>query len=237
MKKLSKAVAALLLVGVPIASVAATITIDFEEFAYGSSVGSYYNHGKDSLNRASGSYYGITFGGGTVKSTPTGAYLAGATTLTIDPAAVRAILGTDKYYITYNAGVYYQRDEREVRVTFEDGFSEPYNYIPGNASPDCRESNGCVNQYYGTMGGYGIFGGIDYAMAVKILFPTDRLDNLQIHSWSGSGPVASAKYIPGTYDLSRDIPEPASLALLGIGAVALMTRRRRKSHKIDTVFY
>lgn len=228
MKKLIGSVAMLLLAGVPIAATATSIVIDFEGFAYGTSVGNYYNHGKDSLNRVGSDYYGISFGGGTIKATPRGNYLTG-TTLTIDPAAVRAILGTEKYYITFNAGVYYQQDYRTVYVTFEDGFYEPNAYIPGNDSPDCRQG-GC-GIYYGTMGAYriGNFGGD--AMPIRISIPADRLDNVQIHSWNGSGSMVSAQPIFGTYELDRDIPEPASLALFGIGAAGILTRRYRNGRQ------
>jgi len=236
MKKLIGVVAGLLLVGVPLSSMATTIKVDFEEFAYGASIGDYYNHGKDSLNRASGSYYGLTFTGGTIKATPSGLYLAGATKLTIDPKAVREILGTDDYYITFNAGVYYQQDYRTVFVTYEDGFVEPHAYIQGNATPDCQVIYGCFNpEHMGTMGGYRITSAYLNIPAVSILFPTDRLDNLQIHARTGSGPLVTAPDIKGTDELSRDIPEPASIALLGIGAAALMTRRYRNNQKAHTI--
>lgn len=231
MKKMMGFVAGMLLVGMPIASMAATITVDFEGFAYGTSINDYYNHGKDSLNRGSGSYYGLTFKGGTIKNTPSGSYLAGATSLTIDPAAVRALLNTDSYYITFNAGVYYQQDYRTAYVTYENGFVEPAAYITGNSTPDCKEIYGCVNLHKGTMGGYRVTTGYPNVSAANILFPTDRLDNIQIHSWDGFSPIVQAPYIQGTDELSRDIPEPASLALLGIGAAGLLARRYRDGHK------
>jgi hypothetical protein len=235
MKKLIGVVAGLLLVGVPLASMATTITVDFEEFAYGTSISDYYNHGKDSLNRASGSYYGLTFTGGTIKATPSGSYLAGATKLTIDAKAVREILGTDDYYITFNAGIYYQQDYRSVFVTYEDGFVETSAYITGNATPDCKEINGCVNEHMGTMGSYRITSAYRNIPAISISFPTDRLDNLQIHARSDFDPLVTAPIIKGTHELSRDIPEPTSVALLGIGAAALLTRRYRNNQKAHTV--
>jgi hypothetical protein len=226
MKKLMAPLAVLLLAGSPIISNAATINVDFEEFAYGVSIGDYYNHGKDSLNRSSGSYYGLTFNGGKIKASPLGNYLAGATTLMIDPNAVRAFLGSVSYYITFNAGIYYQQDYRSVDATYEDGFFEPVAYVPGNATPDCVERLGCVNPHYGTMGGYSVATASSPATVVRIVFPTDRLDNLQIHSWDGTSPIATVEPIQGSHELTRDIPEPTSLALLGIGAAGLLTRYR-----------
>lgn len=227
MTKLFASLATTLVMSAPVAASASVININFEGFAYGTNINDYYNHGTDSLNRGSGEYYGITFSGGDIKATPRGNYLAGATTVTIDPAVVRSILGTNDYFIKFNGGVYYQRDERSVFVTYENGRSEPSAYIPGNDSPDCPVG-GC-GIYYGTMGSYslGIYeAGVDI---VRIVFPTDRLDNFQIRSMGDTSPPLPS--IRGSYELDRDIPEPASAALFGIGVAGLLAGRRRNIHK------
>jgi hypothetical protein len=216
-------VAALLMGGAPFAS-ATTIHIDFEEFAYGTVVGNYYNGGKDSYNRASGSYYGVSFGGGSVKYTPRGAYLSStgyrSLGMSLDPEVIRAILGTDQYYIGFNAGRY-DIDGGPADVRYENSFVDSI-WIAGNGNPNCGYLPGaCDNPYYASMGGYSTFAGVDGAGVTSISFNADRIDNI----WISSVPIRPSAIV-GSYTTDRDIPEPASIALLGVGAAALLARRR-----------
>ncbi|TQK10230.1 PEP-CTERM sorting domain-containing protein [Herbaspirillum sp. SJZ107] len=219
--------------GVTSLASATAITIDFEEFAYGTAIGDYYAGGKDSLNRASGPNYGLTFNGpSTIKNTPSGAYLAGFTYLTIDPNVVKSILKADAYYISFNAGVY-GFEERGIYARFESGLAEQNAYVSGNGSPDCgSHPDTCYRTIYqGQMGGYYV--GQGYGLndsAVSLTFPVDRLDNIQIHSYDASTTIIRPGIVTSSYETGRDIPEPATLGLLSIGAAALAFRSRsRKS--------
>jgi hypothetical protein len=137
-------------------------------------------------------------------------------------------LRTNDYFIQFNGGVYYQIDERSVNVAYENGIFESAAYIPGNDSPDCDGGHGC-GIYYGSMGAYTLSPYTPGVDIIKIIFPTDRLDNFQIRSRGDTSPPLSP--IRGTFELDRDIPEPASLALFGIGAAGLLAGRRRNSRK------
>jgi hypothetical protein len=223
MKSVVGSMAALLLVTAPFAS-AGNIKIDFEEFAYGVTIGDYYNHGADSLNRASGAYYGLTFGG-TIKFTPSGAYLSHGW-MTIDPDAVRSILGTDQYYVKFNAGRY-DIDGGPAFVSYEGVNKYDLTWISGNGNPYCGIWPGaCDHPYYGSMGGYVLSPWSPTSQIKSIGFDADRVDNIEIVAYTGDT-IRPASF-EGNYNNARDIPEPTSLALLGIGAGTLFVRRRRE---------
>jgi hypothetical protein len=217
--------AAVLTLTVAAPAVANSISISFEEFAHGVSVGDYHNGGKDSLGRAAGIDYGLTFNSGTIRHTTLGAYLSGRVELTIDVAKVTALLGTDNYYISFNAARHDIDGGDTVFVT-DSGYQDAQ-WIAGNGNPFCSGIALCNDGFYGRMYGYRLYAGTGVGSISGISFTTDRLDNLQIHAYDGSAFIVPG-LIPGSVVANRDIPEPASMALLGIGAVALLARRRRR---------
>jgi len=225
--------AAALITSSPLVS-ATTISLNFEEFAYGTLVNDYYNGGKDSYNRTGGNDYGIKFTGGRVQYTPSGAYLSGPTYITINPEKIRSILGSDSYYISFNAAVY-SVDYGNVFAKFESGLSEPNTYVNGNGNPMCPSRPEFCDYpvYHGQMGGYYVSTGIDIKdVALQIGFATDRLDNIQIHSYNGFENMIRPGSITRDYNTGRDIPEPASLALLCIGAAAFTVRRNKRKEDV-----
>jgi hypothetical protein len=234
-KSLYVSIAALLVAATPFAS-ATTISIDFEEFAYGTVIGDYYNHGKDSNNRASGAYYGVTFSGGSVKYTPRGAYLSSGPArvmgITIDPEVVRSILGTDMYYVTFNAG-WYGVDPAMSGAGYANGYNDII-YISGNGNPYCSsDPSYCDFPYHNSMGGYYTSVLFDNSPVIRVGFTADLVDNIQIHSLApGESPVRPPSIV-GSYATDRDIPEPASAALLSIGALALAARRRKRNSMVQ----
>jgi hypothetical protein len=217
---------AALLVAAPFAS-AASINLTFEEFAYGSSVGDCFNGGTDSLNRFCGNNYGISFRNDKVKYTPSGAYLSGGVQMGIDVDAVRSVLGSEKFYITFTAS-HYGLDATPLWVTFEDGFSEPQTYIAGTSNPYCTRFAENCTPYYGSSGTYRVVSYNGEALPTNIQFITDRLDNIQFHSYTGSLPPFQSTFRFGSAALDADIPEPSSIALLALGTVLLVRRRRQK---------
>jgi hypothetical protein len=217
--------AAVLTLFVAAPAVANSISISFEEFAHGVAIGDYHNGGKDSLGRAAGIDYGLTFNSGTIRHTTLGAYLSGRVELTIDVAKVTALLGTDNYYISFNGA----RHDIDGGPTFfgTDSGHRDAQWIAGNGNPFCSGIALCNDGFYGRMDGYRLYAGTGVGSISGISFTTDRLDNLQIHAYDGSAFIVPG-LIPGSVVANRDIPEPASMALLGIGAVALLARRRRR---------
>jgi hypothetical protein len=231
-KHLVACVTAALLV-TPFAS-AASIKINFEEFAYGVSVGDYYNGGQDSLGRASGAYYGVTFDGGTIKNMPIGGYLAGSPfdliTIRLNPDVIRTILGTDRYYMSFNIAAFGDPAGTTVMTYHENG-SEDQILLPSNSNFLCPEiPAACNDGRYGTLWGASI-GSNGYDALTRVTLPAYRLDNVELHAYPAGyeghfAPIPAT--IRGTYDTTRDIPEPASMALVGIGAAALLARRRQR---------
>lgn len=217
--------AAVLTLTVAAPAVANSISISFEEFAHGVTIGDYHNGGRDSLGRTSGNDYGLTFKGGTIRHTTLGAYLSGPVQLTIDVAKLTALLGTDDYYVSFNAARH--DPDGEFTYSFTDTGHLDATRIAGNGNPSCSGREPCNNAFHGAMAGYHIHPGTGVGSLSNIKFDIDRLDNLQIHAYDGSAFIVPG-LIPGSAEINRDIPEPASMALLGIGAVALLARRRRR---------
>jgi len=219
--RLTAPVAALLLLIAPLAS-ATTITFPLDNFAYGSKIGDFYNGGYDSLNRL-GVDYGISFRNETIKYTPRGAYLSGSVVMTLDADAIRAILGTDQYYITFNAsGTDF--DGSFAEILYDDKTIDGL-WINGNGNPYCGVRPGACYFPYQSMDGYLVYAG-GTSSPIRIAFHSYKLDNIEIHSLaSGQVPVRPPGVI--SFELDRDIPEPASLALFGVGVTALLARRRK----------
>jgi hypothetical protein len=223
-------IAALLLVAMPLAS-AKTIDIDLGGFAYGTTIQEYYNGGRDSLNRMGGHDYGISFSSGSIKYTPGGAYLSGGVSMSLDVDKIRSVLGTDQYYVSFNAGRY-DIDGGNARITYEDG-SRDFFWITASGNPYCGVRWECFDGYLGMQGGYVTYNGPNNnnAQVSSISFASDRVSHIQIHSLAGSQLRVQPPTIWAS-QLTRDIPEPASVALFSVGAAALLARRRRKSTMI-----
>lgn len=224
-KRFMGALAALLLASaLPVN--AGSIVLDFEAFISHSQIGDFYSGGRDSHNRQGYHDYGLSFRNESILHTSRGAFLGGPVELTIDPAKLRAALGSDKYYISFNAGRY-DVDGGPVFVLFEDGYVEPYTWVYGNANPYCpTDPRFCGIVHPGTMLSYRIYSPYGEAMATRIYFDTDRLDNLQFHAYTGGEYILPPPII-GSEPFDRVIPEPASMALLGVGMLGLLMRRRR----------
>jgi len=100
----------------------------------------------------------------------------------------------------------------------------------GSGNPVCNnrvENSNCHPTYINFMAGY-TTPTWNMSAVTDIYFQVNRLDNIVIHSFSAGDSTIRPPSIDATYALDREIPEPASAALLGIGALALLARRRRK---------
>lgn len=222
------AAAALCMAAAPFAS-ATTISLTFDYFAYGTDIHNYYNGGRDSLNRLGGENYGISFSNDSVRYTDRGGYLSGSVLMTLDANKIRAILGSDNYYISFSGAIDYS-DWGLASVGYEDGSYDsvplhtnwnPYCHTyPGGPAPTGPEVGACDMRDFGYLGGHYTYPGA----VTRISFYTSRLDNIQIHSYTGSETLVR----PASYYQGANIPEPGSLALLGAGAISFVLRGRRK---------
>jgi hypothetical protein len=225
---------AMLCIGTASAS-ATTITINLDGFAHGTEIRDYFNGGRDSLNRVGGDNYGLSFNGGSIKHTPLGAYYTG-TTLNINGSLLSSILGTEQYYVSFSAGRY-DVDGGFMSVRYDDDSMDMF-WISGNGNPYCGIMPGaCDFPHHGTMSGYVAYpyGTREITSKISsISFAVNRLDNIQIHSYTPGTALYRPPHFMGSYETARDIPEPASVLLLGVGALAMLTRRRNPARTVRT---
>lgn len=185
----------------------AAVLIDFEGIAAGASVNDYYNGGTDSLGNT-GTNYGVRFSGGEIRYNQLGAYLFGRTTVTFSTELS-------------GSGVSFMGDgwflDSMSTVCFSSGSCEPFLFESMSYQPPIGgQPAGTVPGWYP---GKVWPGNLPYADIVSITFNTAALDDLR---FNGVAPVANA-----------EVPEPGSIALLGLGVFGLVTAHRRKSAKIQ----
>lgn len=149
-------------------------------------------------------------------------------TIRLNPDVIRTILGTDRYYISFNIAAFGDVAGVLVPTDFENG-SHGQILLPSNGNPMCPEiPHACNDALYGTLRGYSI-GPDGSDNLTSLTLPAYRLDNVELHAFSGESDYPPIPpHIYGTYDTTRDIPEPASMALVGIGAAAWPARRRAR---------
>lgn len=199
-------------------------TITFNGVAYGANVADFYNGGTDSAGY-SGTNYGIHFNA-VVGNTIAGAYVNGHATMSF---AANLFGDNVPFYIQFNAS----------RYDVDGGNSFIYSgnniidtqWVGGNGNPYCNTQAQCNAMGYGyvyhsTMGGYYFYSD---GTATSVTFNTDRLDNVRFVLASEVGSNPRPPSLVGSAELDREVPEPAPLALLGIGAVLLTLTRRKAS--------
>ena len=194
----------------------------FDGVAYGANVADFYNGGTDSAGY-SGANYGVHFNA-VVGNTVAGAYVKGAATMTF---AANLFGDNVPFYIQFNASRY---DVDGANSFIRGGTSGGSVWVGGNGNPRCNTEAACIALgtgyvYHSTMGGYYFYSD---GTATSVTFNTDRLDNVRFVLASEINGNPRPPSLIGSAVLDREIPEPATFALLGIGAALLMLTRRKK---------
>ncbi len=197
--------------------------IDFTGIAAGAQVLDYYNGGTDSTG-ASGTNYGVRFTGGTIVYDEFGPRLEGAPTITFNPGIV-PLNEFGFFYIGFLANVY----------AFDGGFARLRGggegddiYFNGYANPNCQNitPRQCFERGFTYASPATMVALLTSSMggADTLYFPSgSAIDNIE---FGGTGRPAIRIGTPGVF---ADVPEPASIALLGLGLVGLLASRRRSS--------
>lgn len=216
MKRTAIALAFALMAG----SASASVFIDFEGIGAGASVNDYYNGGTDSLGN-SGVNYGIRFNGGTVRYDSLGAHIEGFFSVTFAPNLVPADPGRDTYGLSFLA----------TRWDIDGGNSWVYSggnrtdaiYVQGVDNPLCTTKEDCLSRglsYIPNSTLFGFFTGI-FADTTRIEFNVNAADDLFF------GATMAPVFRRDVPDVAQGtVPEPGSLALLGLGALGMFLRRK-----------
>jgi hypothetical protein len=186
----------------------ASVVIDFEGVGNGAAVNDYYNGGTDSLGN-SGTNYGVHFSGGTVAYNQFGAYIAGPTFMTFSAASAGA--GISVLARGYS-------DDSMSYTYIDNTMFEPVMIVDYD-EPCCRINRTVFPA--GTLWPFIVY--TDFRVN-GIQFNTRELDNLIFAST-----VLQTTRRPT--DPTGTVPEPGSIALLGLGALGLLGARQRKSAK------
>lgn len=197
-------------------------TITFSGVANGANVADFYNGGTDSLGYH-GFNYGIHFDA-IVANNVAGPYVRGGATMTF---AANLFGNNVPFVIKLNAA----SNGVDGAPSYITGGANPDSlWVAGNGNPYCYTEAQCrAGGYYyvhpSQMGGYIMYSD---GTETTVTFNTDRLDNIEFMLASDASAFVRPTMLSGSADLDRDIPEPTSIALLGIGLAGFAGMRRRR---------
>lgn len=197
--------------------------ITFQGVANTANIADFYNGGTDSLGSSLGYNYGVHFNGKAALNVA-GAYAKGPITMTVGAN----LFGENvSYLIKFNAAVNFALDG-QITTLSTTRWSDSA-YVASTRNPFCSTESQCLATGFryinpSRMDGYVLESN---GSATTVTFNTDRLDNIEFVALPGNSD--RPPIIAGSSELNRDIPEPASLALFGLGAFGLVAARRRSN--------
>jgi hypothetical protein len=204
--------------------------INFQGVGNGANVADFYNGGTDSYGNKGTVNYGIHFDA-TVKYNSAGAYVAGNALMSFAPDIVSIADGYSPFFFVKFQASRYGVDGGFS--TIKGPTSSDAVYVAGNGNPYCHSEADCNAKgytyvYHSTMGGYQL---ASNGTETSVFFNTDRLDNISFVPDTGPASEVPPGGTRGSAALDVDVPEPASIALVGLGMSGLMLARRRKGAK------
>lgn len=197
-------------------SAAATPVLNFEGSRDGALIQNFYNGGTDSFGNSGGNY-GVTFDGGVVRIVNGLAYLTNV-------SSVRIASG-------FQNGVSFNYSTLQSAYSNGRPISDPGVYdftsflfdIAGNTLEQNFLGNTTVGTCQDFTGQFCLFGGSRFD------YPDTLLGGFTFSTSAAIDTIAFGSIVAPPNERASNVPEPGSIALLGLGIVGLLTSRRQSA--------
>jgi hypothetical protein len=186
----------------------AAIVIDFQDIPLGASVNDFYFGGTASLGSVEGPNYGISFSGGTVVQGINGnKVIQGPFTVSFTPVA-------DIFRVNFDAAQYVDGGLYSYISTA--GHGTDAGFVDYTLNPYCRTVATCQPGYA-------------YISPDQLFSQRFQLGFTDVESIRFNVSLADNLVFTSGREVTGNVPEPGSIALLGLGALGLLSARLRKS--------